>query len=189
MQIKAILFDWGNTVMRAFPQYHGPMASWPTVEVMPGIAHALPLLADEYTLCLATNAADSSMDEVRSALARVQLDGHFQHIFTAGKLGSGKPQKKFFSHILDHLGVDASEVIMVGDDLHADIAGAFNAGIRSIWINDNPIISTRSHPLQMAELLSADSLPISVQDISRNTLPGLDESISLLNLHPFTPEL
>jgi len=43
-KIKAIIFDWGDTVMCDFPEYTGPMAYWPKVEVVPGIEKALQQL-------------------------------------------------------------------------------------------------------------------------------------------------
>jgi putative hydrolase of the HAD superfamily len=32
---RCLLFDWGDTLMRVFPEYVGPMAAWPKVEAMP----------------------------------------------------------------------------------------------------------------------------------------------------------
>ncbi len=35
---RAILFDWGDTLMRVFPEYDGPMYAWPRVEAVEGTA-------------------------------------------------------------------------------------------------------------------------------------------------------
>jgi len=35
--IRALIFDWGDTVMRVFPEFSGPMAHWPRVEAVHGI--------------------------------------------------------------------------------------------------------------------------------------------------------
>ncbi len=48
--IKAILFDWGDTVMRVLPQYHGAMKDWPKVEAIPGIQDACANLAQRFKL-------------------------------------------------------------------------------------------------------------------------------------------
>lgn len=46
----------------------------------------------------------------------------------------GKPARPFFDAALDELGVEASDVVLVGDDLHDDIGGAQNAGIAGILV-------------------------------------------------------
>jgi phospholysine phosphohistidine inorganic pyrophosphate phosphatase len=46
----------------------------------------------------------------------------------------GKPARAFFDLALDDLGLDADEVVMVGDDIQADIGGAQNAGLRAIQV-------------------------------------------------------
>ena len=43
-EIKALFFDWGNTVMKVFPEYEGPMVSWPKVEKIEGIEELLNYL-------------------------------------------------------------------------------------------------------------------------------------------------
>jgi len=46
----------------------------------------------------------------------------------------GKPDAGFFQMALKDMGLDPSEVIMVGDDPYSDIAGARNAGIRAVQV-------------------------------------------------------
>lgn len=46
----------------------------------------------------------------------------------------GKPEAAFFALALDHLGVAASDAVMVGDDIEADIGGAQGAGIRAVQV-------------------------------------------------------
>jgi len=46
----------------------------------------------------------------------------------------GKPSKEFYSGALEKLGCDASETIMIGDDIRGDIEGAQNAGIRGLLV-------------------------------------------------------
>lgn len=49
----------------------------------------------------------------------------------------GKPHGLAFSLALQRLGLHSSEVVMVGDTLHTDVAGASALGLRSIWLNHN----------------------------------------------------
>jgi phospholysine phosphohistidine inorganic pyrophosphate phosphatase len=46
----------------------------------------------------------------------------------------GKPARAFFDLALDDLGLSPHEVVMVGDDIEADIGGAQNAGLRAIQV-------------------------------------------------------
>ncbi len=46
----------------------------------------------------------------------------------------GKPSSAFFDMALDALGLGADAVVMVGDDIEADIGGAQDAGLRAIQV-------------------------------------------------------
>ncbi len=46
----------------------------------------------------------------------------------------GKPSQKFFKLALDDLGLDASQVVMIGDDLTNDIGGAQQAGMKAVLV-------------------------------------------------------
>ena len=63
----------------------------------------------------------------------------------------GKPARPFFEQALQTIGVEASEAIMVGDDLENDVLGAQQAGLRGILVctgkhqADSPLLE-RIHP-------------------------------------------
>jgi len=46
----------------------------------------------------------------------------------------GKPSIEFYSSALDRLGCDASETIMIGDDIRGDIEASQNTGIRGLLV-------------------------------------------------------
>ncbi len=46
----------------------------------------------------------------------------------------GKPAEPFFRAAVEQLGLPAREIIMVGDDIETDIAGAHNAGLKSVLL-------------------------------------------------------
>ena len=70
----------------------------------------------------------------REKIAASGLESFFQAIAVSGEHGIGKPKPEIFHRLLAELGVTAVEAVMVGNSLERDIAGARNAGIRSIWI-------------------------------------------------------
>jgi FMN hydrolase / 5-amino-6-(5-phospho-D-ribitylamino)uracil phosphatase len=61
------------------------------------------------------------------------------HLFaghvTARAAGAAKPDPRIFAALLDMAGVDASEVLHIGDDPLADVVGATRAGIQAVWLN------------------------------------------------------
>ena len=174
---EVVLFDWGDTVMRVFPEYEGPMAGWPQVEAVPGVAEALKVLRPRYRLALATNAAESGATLVRQALRRVGLEGFFEAVFTARELGARKPAPAFFQAVLGELGCAPREVAMVGDDYPVDVAGAKEAGLRAVWFNPAVRSCPAAHPLYDAELLAMGDLPVVLDNLH---LPDWDESMALL---------
>jgi putative hydrolase of the HAD superfamily len=131
-----VLFDWGGTLMIDFPEYSGPMASWPRVEA---VAHAHETLerlrAMGWRTALATNAADSDEPEIRAALARVGLDQSIDRVYCSRGVGHSKPSQEFFAFIMRDLGLDAGDLVMVGDSFANDIQGANRAGIRGLWLH------------------------------------------------------
>ena len=47
---------------------------------------------------------------------------------------TGKPGPTFFRAALDHVGADAAEVLMVGDDLMSDVVGGQAVGLRGVLV-------------------------------------------------------
>ena len=130
-----LLFDWGDTLMRVFPEFPGPMKDWPRVEAIPGAAGALAALHDDWLLALATNAADSDEAGIRAALRRVDLERWLDRVYCFKKIGFKKPSPEFFQFILDDLNLSPEQVVMVGDDFENDVLGAVRCGIRAVWLN------------------------------------------------------
>ena len=130
---QAILFDWGDTVMRVFPDETGPMEGWRRVEAMPGIHEVLLSLTRSAQTVLATNAVDSSEDAIWRALAGADLDHHFDRVYCFQGVGHRKPSIEFFDTVLLDLGIDSSHAWLVGDDFESDVVGANAAGMAAVW--------------------------------------------------------
>jgi len=166
MTIRAIVFDWGNTLMRVFPESHGPMAYWPRVEAMPGVIPALSDLCGIYPLYLATNASDSDANLVRCALRRVGLEDFFAGIFSSKELHACKPDPLFYQRVLRAFGFPANEVVMVGGDYRADILGARQVGLRTIWYNPASLPRPIDTPMHDAEIQTMSDLPAILIELS-----------------------
>lgn len=134
---RCLLVDWGDTVMRVFPEYEGPMAGWPRVEAVGGVYVTLAKLRSDWMIALATNAADSEEREIRAALARVGLDGLIDRVFCYRTIGHRKSAPEYFENVLADLEIRPEDAVMVGDDFEADVLSANRNGIRAIWFREN----------------------------------------------------
>jgi hypothetical protein len=57
-------------------------------------------------------------------------------VYISEKVGAAKPSPKLLDYAIRDLGLtNRSRVLMVGDDLLADIKGGINAGIDTCWVN------------------------------------------------------
>jgi putative hydrolase of the HAD superfamily len=71
----------------------------------------------------------------REKIQGAGLEAYFDAICVSGDVGEGKPDAKPFRVILERLGVQPDEALMVGDRLDTDVAGARSAGIRAVWLD------------------------------------------------------
>jgi HAD superfamily hydrolase (TIGR01662 family) len=164
--IRWLLLDWGDTLMRVFPESKASMAEWPVVELIPGVRTALPALQKTgFHLALISNAENSNVTQVRKALRRVGIDELIERIYVARELGCRKPEATFFNAVLHDLGCSPSQALVVGDTLMEDVIGAQRAGIQAIWfrphrdrISDFPLCPCIHHfselPGCLASLIS-----------------------------------
>lgn len=136
--VEAVVFDWGDTLMRDFPQFEGAMVHWPRVERMPGVAETLRFLTGRIVLCVASNAGDSDADLMGRALERAGLRRFFDQLWTSRELGAAKPSSAFFQAILRELELESQACVMVGNDYEKDIVPAKAAGMWTVWLAPSP---------------------------------------------------
>lgn len=99
--------------------------------LLPGARELVSSLSETHGIALLTNGAP---DLQREKIAASGLEGFFKAIAVSGEHGIGKPRPEIFHRLLGEMAVSPSEALMVGNSLERDIAGARNAGIRSVWI-------------------------------------------------------
>lgn len=67
--------------------------------------------------------------------------------FISDEIGAAKPDKKYFDYVLAHIpGASTENCLVIGDSLSADIKGAQNAGLDSLWYNPNRKANTLPIP-------------------------------------------
>ena len=135
LRYPIVLFDWGDTVMRDYPERTAPMVEWDTVEVIDGIADVLAYLySSGRQIILATSANISNESQIRGALARGGLETYFSRIYSFKNTHLPKGEA-FYRHILNDLNINASDALMVGDHFEKDIQVPNSLGIFAVWFN------------------------------------------------------
>ncbi len=134
--IQALVFDWGDTIMRDYPENPGPMSEWEHVEWIPGAEKALQELSDKYIMVIATNAGHSNTEAMIAALKRVGADQYFRHFFSSKDLKYVKPDVRFFETIAQKINMLPQHCVMIGNLYEKDIVGAKQCGMSTVLFNE-----------------------------------------------------
>lgn len=97
----------------------------------PGIEAFLVEARKLFTLVVITNGPEFSQIP---KVERVNLAKYVDHIIIGGQEPEQKPAASIFNKALKLANCQAHEAVHVGDSLAADVAGAHNSGITSVWI-------------------------------------------------------
>jgi putative hydrolase of the HAD superfamily len=93
------------------------------------------LCEEGYRLALLSNGPTDLQNE---KLTKTGLKRHFdpELVFISGQLSIGKPDPDLFQLVLERLGVEPREAVMVGDNPNRDIHPALAAGLQAIWMRN-----------------------------------------------------
>ena len=113
--------DW---VQQAFEVFYQARQQ---ITLYDDVAPVLDALKRQYRMTALTNG--------NASIHETGVSHWFEFSVSAAEVGYQKPHPLFFETMLDKAGLAADEVLHIGDDPYRDIFGAFDAGIRSIWVN------------------------------------------------------
>jgi putative hydrolase of the HAD superfamily len=82
-------------------------------------------------------------------LGKIGIAHHFEIRLHAAALGCAKPDARAYGALADALTLQPAEILFVGDEPQADIAGPRSVGMQTVWVN-------RSGHAWPAELPAAD---------------------------------
>jgi YjjG family noncanonical pyrimidine nucleotidase len=100
--------------------------------LVPYAKEVLDYLSHHYTLTVITN----GFEEIQTVkLLSGNITHYFNHVITSQKAGHKKPAREIFDYALALNKLACDEVIMIGDNLLTDIAGAKNACIDHVFYN------------------------------------------------------
>ena len=105
------------------------------VKLYPGALDALAQLRQKgYRLWLLSNAQRIFTEyELRHLGLGEQLDG----IYISSDYRCHKPDTRFYRALLEEQGLDINNCLMIGNDLHTDIAGAKALGMATLYMHTN----------------------------------------------------
>ncbi|MCL5429817.1 MAG: HAD family hydrolase, partial [Chloroflexi bacterium] len=83
-------------------------------------------------LAVVSNAGDDA--DVQTLVNNSGLRPYLDFALSSAACGIRKPNPRIFEIALEHWRLPRKDVVMVGDTLGADILGARNAGLTSIWL-------------------------------------------------------
>jgi 2-haloalkanoic acid dehalogenase type II len=76
-----------------------------------------------------------SLSNGNADLAVIGLSHFFEHAVGAREAGAAKPDARIFELLLQRAGLEPAQVAYVGDDPHADVAGARAVGMQAVWVD------------------------------------------------------
>jgi putative hydrolase of the HAD superfamily len=138
MRLAALLFDLGDTLMIEEMEVKDAGGTTLRAEMVPGMPEALRgFKAAGYRLALV---ADSRPHTPENVLRQHGLYELFEAFAVSEIVGVSKPDPGIFRAALDALAIpeaDYGRVVMVGNNLERDIAGANRLGLISVFFHLN----------------------------------------------------
>ncbi len=92
----------------------------------------LDALRDRVRIGICSNFSHSQT--AHRVLEEAGFSGRLDAVVVSDAFGLRKPRREIFEEVIARLEVAPEEVLHVGDSLRADVGGAANAGLRSVWI-------------------------------------------------------
>ena len=105
-------------------------------QLMAGAGQLLAYLRTRVRIGIVTN---NMRDEQTAKLAHLGITELIDELITSEEVGLAKPDPGIFVAALQRLHSTPAESVMVGDSWAADVLGATQLGIRTIWLNREPL--------------------------------------------------
>ncbi|HMB70055.1 MAG TPA: HAD family hydrolase [bacterium] len=146
--------SWPDSELRRIEQV---VASHELGRIPAEYASFVSSLAETYRLGLVSNLW-SRKDPWLAELDRAGVTEAFDWLIFSSDGASVKPSPRIFQPIFDDWDGPRDRILMIGDSLRRDVAGARNVGIRSLWIGGRDAEDSSASPVpdyRVADLLDA----------------------------------
>lgn len=140
MNKKLIIFtDSGDTIIDEATQVYDGRHIVQEAKFIPEADRVLRQLHEEgYTIALV---ADGEWDSFQNVYRRTGLDDCFDAWVVSEVVGQQKPAAIMFETAYEKLGLteaDKRRIVMIGNNLKKDVAGANRQGLISVWLDWSP---------------------------------------------------
>ncbi len=108
----------------------------------PGALAAIRALAGTYPLAMITNGIALVQ---RKRFGASPITKYFRAVVISEEVGIAKPDPRIFAPALQAIGVEAGDVLYVGDSVTSDMAAARNAGMDFCWLNPGRVPVPAGH--------------------------------------------
>ena len=140
MSKKLIIFmDSGDTLIDENTEVYNDRGIVTRANFIPGAGEVLKLLYDEgYRIALV---ADGEWESFQNVYRENGLGGCFEQWIISEVVGEQKPARRMFETAMEKMCLteeDKPRIVMVGNNLKKDVAGANRFGLTSIWFDWSP---------------------------------------------------
>lgn len=106
--------------------------------ILDGADKFLEKISKDFEIYIATNGL---FEIQKNRLKNSSISKYFKDVFISEKIGYLKPKREFFEYIEKNIdGFEKKKALMIGDNILADIYGAKNFGIDTVWFNYKNLI-------------------------------------------------
>ena len=114
------------------------------VTLFDDVVQALAFLSRRFPLVALSNG--------NADIQRIGLGSYFKASLSAQQFGIGKPDPRIFHAAASAAGVQAHEVLHVGDDAALDVLAALACGMQTVWVNRTD--QSWTHPIAPHETVT-----------------------------------
>jgi len=107
------------------------------LQLYPGVKPVLDELHSRFKLAILS---DAQRAWARPELRAVGIDSYFDPIVISGDYGFRKPDRRLFEAALAGMGLEAENVVFVGNDLYRDIFGAGQLRMKTVFFAPERVI-------------------------------------------------
>ncbi|TGD73892.1 HAD family hydrolase [Mangrovimicrobium sediminis] len=132
------------------------------VELYEEALDVLQALAGRYTIGALTNG--------NADIFKTDAGEYFDFAFLAEEVGVSKPAPDMFLAAIEVAGVEAGEIVHVGDNPEHDIRGARDMGMHTVWINSQGE-EWPGGARADREIVNLDQLPAAIESIAAGLAP------------------
>lgn len=115
-----------------------------------GAIEVLDFFAPNYELHIISNGwQDVQAKKINSS----KIGHYFKEVITNERAEARKPDKRIFDYAIQVTNARLSESIMIGDNFEADILGAINARMASVFYNPDSFVATQRPTFEIKKLV------------------------------------